>query len=369
MKKVFMTFLFFTSTFLSSKAQSLEGVYSSYISKNMGGFNISQSAELIISKDENRALRYKVTNTTIDEYNGSVPRIETTEGTLKAINTQQYNFIGGTYGERGAYFQLSLNKPTTSIKQLVIFFAPQRGNAMTFAKQASLNDNKSENVSDDQTIFLKPQKIDLPIYSKLNENNISEQIYPIGWSPDGKFAFLARGANEASDFERIEFYIQDMVTDKIICALASKDINAKTSEDTTIIDWGWDDLKLQIAEKLNNNNIKQIREFDIMPLPIKKNKNIIDIKILNKTELRKFYEDTCISESSIQIKINNQFSKTIFSEKHKEYLRPLTNQIVGYFKSPYEQRVAFIYLTEYPGYEGVPTVLGVRFIGCDLNRF
>lgn len=98
---------------------------------------------MVISKDEDRVLRYKVTNTTIDEYNGSVPRIETTEGTLKVANTQRYNFIGGTYGERGAYFQLSLNKPTTSIKQLVIFFAPRRGNSMIFAKQASLDDNSS----------------------------------------------------------------------------------------------------------------------------------------------------------------------------------------------------------------------------------
>jgi len=173
MKRIYITILFFTCTFLSSKAQNLEGVYSSYISKKMGGFNISQSAELIISKDENNVLRYNVTNTTIDEYNGSVPRIETTEGKLKAINTQQYNFIGGTYGERGAYFRLSLNKPTISINQLVIFFAPQRGNSMIFSKQASLNENssttqKNANTYSSETVLINGE------YWMTNNLNVSE---------------------------------------------------------------------------------------------------------------------------------------------------------------------------------------------------
>jgi len=100
----------------------------------LGGYNISQAAELVISKDEKKVLRYKVTNTTIDEYNGSVPKVEMTEGKLKTINNIRYNFLGGNYGKDGAYFQLSKKGLTSSISELTIFFAPGKGSSKFFTK-------------------------------------------------------------------------------------------------------------------------------------------------------------------------------------------------------------------------------------------
>lgn len=46
----------------------------------------------------------------------------------------------------------------------------------------------------------------------------------------------------------------------------------------------------------------------------------------------------------------------------------IKNKVVGYFKSPYEDRVAFIYLTEHSGYEGYPDCY-FKLIGCDLSRY
>ena len=43
---------------------------------------------------------------------------------------------------------------------------------------------------------------------------------------------------------------------------------------------------------------------------------------------------------------------------------PLSNKLVSYLKSPFDDRLAAFYVTEYRGYEGPPNVINFELIGC-----
>jgi hypothetical protein len=130
MKKAVIALLLFLSFHNLCNAQNIIGSYEHFKSRVMGGYRISSTSNLEISKNEKQTLNYFVTTTFVDEYNGSVPKTEETSGVIKLINNK-YKFIGGGYGERGAYI-LPNNKINTNV---IIYFAPSRGDAMIFERQ------------------------------------------------------------------------------------------------------------------------------------------------------------------------------------------------------------------------------------------
>ena len=130
MKRVLIALFLFLGFHNLGNSQNLIGLYQHTISRVMGGYRISSTSSLDISKNEKQTLSYFVTTTVVDEYNGGVPRTEETSGVLKLIGNK-YKFVGGSYGERGAYL-LTNNKINTN---LIIYFAPSRGDAMRFDRQ------------------------------------------------------------------------------------------------------------------------------------------------------------------------------------------------------------------------------------------
>lgn len=112
----------------TSFSQNVTGSYQHTISRVMGGYRIAATTNLEISKKDNQSLSFNITTTTVDEYSGGVPKTEKTSGTLKLINNK-YRFIGGSYGERGAYIS------SLSASGIIVNFAPNRGNLMSFERQ------------------------------------------------------------------------------------------------------------------------------------------------------------------------------------------------------------------------------------------
>lgn len=258
------------------------------------------------------ALGYKATETGIlknFKYTNDGP-YNTKKLTANWVNTQPQNggsgeFLLTFYGDErpntlyieirgGSWVYYLVEKLTDDqfnrIKKIMA--APQKNN--------SINEKKSSKT------FIKPKNIKLP---KLSDRSNLERISPIGWSKDGKFAYIEQGPPFESSIDCINFYIQDMVTDKTICFLTSNNFNTELI-DNNFYDSIWNELKFQIVEKLNENNIEQLENFQIMPLPMVKKEKRIGININNKKKaINKVFGDTygdlCIYESSLQLKINN----------------------------------------------------------------
>jgi|688.fasta_scaffold09086_12 hypothetical protein len=149
MKKTCIALFLFLSFHNLGIAQNIIGSFQHIKSRVMGGYRISSTSNLEISRNEKKEIRYFVITTVVDEYNGSVPRIEETSGVIKLINNK-YKFIGGSYAERGAYILLN-NKMNSKV---LISFAPGRGDAMLFDKKVII-DNKIDNNSLNSSLDVK----------------------------------------------------------------------------------------------------------------------------------------------------------------------------------------------------------------------
>jgi hypothetical protein len=140
MKKTCIALFYFISFHNLGNTQNIIGSFQHIKSRVMGGYRISSTSNLEISKNEQKEISYFVITTVVDEYNASVPRTEETSGVIKLINNK-YKFIGGSYGERGAYI-LPNNKMNSKV---LISFAPGRGDAMLFDKKVIIDDKINNN--------------------------------------------------------------------------------------------------------------------------------------------------------------------------------------------------------------------------------
>jgi hypothetical protein len=154
MKKICIALFLFLSFYDLGIAQNIIGSFQHIKSRVMGGYRISATTSLEISKNEQKEISYFVIRTVVDEYNGSVPRTEETSGVIKLINNK-YKFIGGSYGESGAYI-LPNNKMNSKV---LISFAPGRGDAMLFEKKEIVDEKIKNNQSNDSLDFQNGFKI------------------------------------------------------------------------------------------------------------------------------------------------------------------------------------------------------------------
>jgi len=105
-------------------------------SQNMGGYNISIETELnivSIEKDnKDKLIKYRIKQTIIDEYSGSVPKFEYEEGSLKHNNKNKLEFKEGDFEERGAYIIIPEDRWENKPKTILIKFEENQGNDMLF---------------------------------------------------------------------------------------------------------------------------------------------------------------------------------------------------------------------------------------------
>lgn len=192
----------------------------------------------------------------------------------------------------------------------------------------------------------------------------SRFIYILGWSKDGKFAFMEnRGIDGRGGCDLI-FTILDLVKDSV--------------EYTKVIKWYDDDeygdnpkkaLTLEQCIAVNADTFnKELEKAKIILkpaqmhlLPATDNKgNKIDFKIdVIKKEIGEYNLDYMTYEIKA---VKGNASKTVNLVKQMECTHA---KVTGYIKSPYEDRVAVIVATSQYVWEGYEVFLD--FYGCNLK--
>jgi hypothetical protein len=187
------------------------------------------------------------------------------------------------------------------------------------------------------------------------------KLYPIGWSKDGKFAYVyldppcCSHAAEMGD-PRVLVRIQDMRSDKIIWELDmydEKDKNVGSSKLSLPLKEGGP-LQLKLEEhKIIPQGAFGFTDWD---------KELPDFEI----DLKEYENGTV----KIKATSKTQGTKTIFRGKHDAeplgFFEEGSGSIVGLFKSPYEDRVAVVYSFYYNlGHWEFLTDFGM--VGCHLK--
>lgn len=186
-------------------------------------------------------------------------------------------------------------------------------------------------------------------------------ILPIGWSKDGNAAFLLynREPWSADSLSGIKLIIMDTVEDKTLWLSPVYEINESAGIAIT-----WNQNVDQFSEKLS--------EFNIIP-QIDPQYGGTSFTLL-EDEYKLFPEEikqtgiNGISSVSLKIESKNRGEKSLYKYVHSGESKSILIDfyVLGYFKSPWENRLAIVFAEDFLNENGVDSIQ-LKFSGAHMT--
>ncbi len=219
-----------------------------------------------------------------------------------------------------------------------------------------------KNTSTNQTPYV-PEDYSLPVelnYLEKSGDFLIDKIYPIGWSKDGKFAYITEPADEGSGFYLFELVVFDAVNNKIAWSWKPEDSEEGNLSTT------WKKNYSLFKEKLNEYQIEQDDNIELKKGKTTFKGNEYQLVLDTKTETDPDFGFDLIKEIKITINSPELGTKEIYNSKTDEYSMYIGAFVPGYILSPYNGRIVVLCQLEQAGYEGPPNIVFFQLIGSDL---
>ncbi len=219
-----------------------------------------------------------------------------------------------------------------------------------------------QNTSTNQTPYV-PEDYSLPVelnYLEKSGDFLVDKIYPIGWSKDGKFAYITEPADEGSGFYLFELVVFDAVNNKIAWSWKPEDSEEGNLSTT------WKKNYSLFKEKLNEYQIEQDDNIELKKGKTTFKGNEYQLVLDTKTETDPDFGFDLIKEMKITINSPELGTKEIYNSKTDEYSMYIGAFVPGYILSPYSGRIVVLCQLEQAGYEGPPNIVFFQLIGSDL---
>lgn len=180
---------------------------------------------------------------------------------------------------------------------------------------------------------------------------MDDRIFPLGWSADGKFAWICKESNEAADECNWRLTIQDMRTNTAVATekfeMAEKPANGIAKL--------WRAHGKAISDLLKKHAVKHTSPvMDHFPLVLGKRRNFVLLPVIES--VAGTHEDLQFGGvKSFQVFQSSGDRKVaVFQRKYDGYLFPFNVAISGCFVSPDEAHVAIVLTACWRGWEGAP---------------
>lgn len=205
------------------------------------------------------------------------------------------------------------------------------------------------------------------------ESLVTEEFYPIGWSKDGKFAYYSEPGDEACDCYYAKLVIVDLVANKIAWSFeydGQEAANEDRKDAPRSIAAFWKLNRTLFSDMLRGFKVEPQGPFALSGFPIirRLDQLKVDVKLKEKTDEDSRLYGT-VTQATVQLISRRMGKLTVwdhtFSEPDERF--PLDVDVVGYLKSPFEDRIAAIVIEVYRGYEGPPHVTNIRILGANLS--
>jgi len=188
-------------------------------------------------------------------------------------------------------------------------------------------------------------------------------FYPLGYSDDGKIAYIEEYDTTPAALVSITTYVQDLVTDKIIW---KDEYNLDTPIGKNDIEDFWKKKKNSIGQKLNTYGIKPFNRAQFFSKNyFYKNQNFS----LTSSDTSSFHKDwgmKFLDNSVIRLGTKNLGMKTIDSHVYKdEHL--IARKAIGFIPLGKSDRVAVVVANVHRGWEGPPHNLSYDIVGASLK--
>ncbi len=203
---------------------------------------------------------------------------------------------------------------------------------------------------------------------------IEAKFYPLGWSKDSKFAYILVPALEARS--SAVFRMQDMITDKVLFEKIY----------TEGLDGYPNDLPIDLKKLVGNKGevARYLNKYHIIGydgrlrwFPIKHPKNGIDYELKTVHEINHdFPHQQFLSRVNVDLYSYSNIvdgqkkiaTKTIFDKKIDLKSLYYGAMVIGYLKSPFEERIAMVMIYFRRGWEGSPHVTSFELVGASLSK-
>ena len=198
---------------------------------------------------------------------------------------------------------------------------------------------------------------------------LQETLYPLGWSPDGKFAYLLEEANEAVQNTTIHLRIQDMDSDEILeehTFKASEQPGWTEDTDNYSVMGIWRSQETLYDSLLQIHQIRLGVGTQFYPLVIMKQRYAVNFTAQDKLRQNVLFDIQEVDQHWLVAR-KGERRKTICKQTMGKYDLVIASQPLGGFHSPFEERLAVVDGLEKRGYEGPPNVLRLQLVGCDLE--
>jgi len=222
---------------------------------------------------------------------------------------------------------------------------------------SNISQNNQEN--NEQKGFEIPAEL---VYVKQTKGFLYDKIYPIGWSKDGKFAYIIEPADEGSGMYLFEIIILDIVNNKITWSWKPAESESGDYAST------WKQNYDLFTENLNKAEIKQIKNFELKPTKSSYNGNDYELTMEAKSQTDQFLGVDVVREIELDFVSPELGLKRFFDRKIDEMDYIVSAYVPGYLLSPYDDRIVVLLQQERMGYEGPPNIVFFELIGTDLTR-
>lgn len=186
-------------------------------------------------------------------------------------------------------------------------------------------------------------------------------FYVLGWSKEGYVAFLSDRVMDGAGIERVSFYVQDIVSDKIVY---SDVLDFEDSLNSPFPGEYLKQKKTEINSKLEEYKILDVRP-ELKPLPYSYENYTFDFSV-KLTEVRVDYDIISVQNYTITAERDDgteKKSKEIVTKKEE---RAENVKICGVFESPFEKRLLLVYAQEEYTFEGCE--LFPKTAGCAVLK-
>lgn len=215
--------------------------------------------------------------------------------------------------------------------------------------------------------ILPPQGFD-PFANHRSKVGSTCYTFPIfrifGFSKDGKMAYSLEEDVDGRGGTIIQYIIQDLVTDKILWTTKDDTENWTGEQDSmatlTTFLISLNNKKAELKSAMQKYGIIQA-DSEFLQFPTKDGYSCT----ANVQDKTKGGDDDWLGKIDYQIRVKNPAgkSKTVASAKDEKAYQVV---VCGYFKNPYENRLAIIYGEEKYVFEG--TGISYHVAGCDLSE-
>ena len=192
-------------------------------------------------------------------------------------------------------------------------------------------------------------------YYKQSNEYIFQKFYPIGWSKDGKFAYVIEPADEAAGLYFFKLRIQSMISDKIVYEW---ELDPDEGVETGSVKQMWKENQMTFAAALNEHKIIPQKDIKLLGTEFNTEEGKFKVTIENQMETDPDFGFEVVKTTNIDIRAYTE----------NDYNQCLGRIVQGVIKSPYEKRVAVLVKEELRGYEGPPNVVRSFLVGADLER-